>query len=511
MNNQPGEQQDALRPSGLPVISSRTAESAIGGNSRTSGDEEARVGRVLVVDDEDGIRTQLRWGLGDQFQVVVVATTDEARQAVQKERFDAVTLDLGLPPDPNGPSEGLRLLEEFLAHDPAMKIIVLTGNTDRENAVRAVQLGAYDYYLKPVDLAEVSAILQRACRLSRLDREALGVPSASLSAPSAGEIIGETAVMRRIFDTIRRVARTDVTVLISGESGTGKELVARAIHANSPRRKRPFVAINCGAIPENLVESELFGHEKGSFTGAHAQRKGRLETADGGTVFLDEVAELSTPIQVKLLRILQDRQLERVGGRELIPLDVRILAATNRDIKRATQEGRFREDLYYRLAVVNIEIPPLRERIEDMRALATTFLERFSAEYKVRVRKFSPDALAAMHGYSWPGNVRELENRIKRAVIMADGRNIAAADLELAGEAGQQPTLSLKAARNEVERRILVEALQRHQGNISRAARAVQLSRPAFHELLAKHSIRADEFKRVSQELKDSSQPTAQS
>jgi two-component system NtrC family response regulator len=256
------------------------------------------------------------------------------------------------------------------------------------------------------------------------------------------------------------------------------------------------VAINCGAIPENLVESELFGHEKGSFTGAHAQRKGRLETGDGGTVFLDEVAELSGPIQVKLLRILQDRQLERVGGRELIPLDVRILAATNRDIKRATHEGRFREDLYYRLAVVNIEIPPLRERIEDMRALATKFLERFSAEYKVRVRKFSPDALAAMHRYSWPGNVRELENRIRRAVLMAEGRNIVAADLELTGEISHQPTVSLKAARNEVEKRILVEALQRHQGNISRAAKAVQLSRPAFHELLAKHSIRADEFKR---------------
>jgi len=475
------------------AVNTRTTEPS---NNRTPSAEQQPVGRVLIVDDEDGIRTQLRWGLSDRFQVVAVATAEEARQAVQNERFDAVTLDLGLPPDPTGPTEGLRLLEEFLAHDPAMKVMVLTGNTDRENAIRAVQSGAYDYYLKPVDLTEVSTILQRACRLSRLDREALGVPASSLSAQSSGEIIGETAVMRRIFDTIRRVARTDVTVLISGESGTGKELVARAIHANSPRRKRPFVAINCGAIPENLVESELFGHEKGSFTGAHAQRKGRLETADGGTVFLDEVAELSGPIQVKLLRILQDRQLERVGGRELIPLDVRILAATNRDIKRATQEGRFREDLYYRLAVVNIAIPPLRERIEDMHVLAIKFLERFSTEYKVRVRKFSPDALAAMHAYLWPGNVRELENRIKRAVIMAEGRNIGATDLELAGEIGHQPTLSLKAARNEVERRILVEALQRHQGNISRAAKAVQLSRPAFHELLAKHSIRADEFKR---------------
>ncbi len=460
---------------------------------------EQKIGRVLIVDDEDGIRTQLKWGLGDRFEVAVAANGEEARQAIQKERFEAVTLDLGLPPDPNGPSEGLRLLEELLTHDPAMKIVVLTGNSDHENAIRAVQLGAYDFYLKPVDFSELNSILQRACMLSRLDREALGATASTLTASPSAEIIGESAPMRRIFDTVRRVARTDVTVLICGESGTGKELVARAIHRNSPRRNRPFVAINCGAIPENLVESELFGHEKGSFTGAHTQRKGRLETADGGTVFLDEVAELSGPIQVKLLRILQDRQLERVGGRELIPLDVRILAATNRDIKRATQEGRFREDLYYRLAVVNIAIPPLRERIEDMHVLATTFLERFLTEYKVRVRKFSHDALAAMQAYSWPGNVRELENRIKRAVLMAEGRSITAADLELAGEPTQQPTQSLKAARNEVERRVLVEALQRFRGNISRAAQAVQLSRPAFHELLAKHSIRPDEFKRKAQ------------
>jgi two-component system NtrC family response regulator len=431
------------------------------------------LGRILIVDDEEGIRTQLRWGLRGRFEVSIAATAEEARQAVQSGRFDAVTLDLGLPPDPSGPSEGLRLLEEFLSHDPAMKVVVLTGNTDHANAVRAVQLGAYDYYLKPVDLTEISAILERACRLSRLDREALGVPSPTLASPPTAEIIGKSAEMRRIFDTIRRVARTDVTVLISGESGTGKELVARAIHANSPRRNRPFVAINCGAIPENLLESELFGHEKGSFTGAHTQRKGRLETGDGGTVFLDEVVELSGPIQVKLLRVLQERQLERVGGRELIPLDVRILAATNRDLKRVTQEGRFREDLYYRLAVVNIEIPPLRERLEDMHALSTQFLERFSAEYKVRVRKFSPDALAAMHAYAWPGNVRELENRIKRAVIMAEGRNITPGDLELPGDPAQQPTQSLKAARNEVEKRFIVEALQHCRGNISRAAKVV--------------------------------------
>ncbi len=457
--------------------------------------EHPPIGRVLIVDDDEGIRTQVRWGLTGRFEVTLAGTPEAAREALQVGSFDAVTLDLGLPPDPDGPTEGFRLLEEFLAHDPAMKVVVLTGNADHTNAIRAVQLGAYDYYLKPVDVAELAVILQRACHLCLLDREAFGAETAGVAAPPIPEIIGESPAMQRIFDTIRRVARTDVTVLISGESGTGKELVARAIHAKSPRRQRPFVAINCGAIPENLVESELFGHEKGSFTGAHTQRKGRLEMGDGGTVFLDEIAELSTQIQVKLLRVLQERQLERVGGRELIPLDVRVLAATNRDIKRVTMEGKFREDLYYRLVVVSIEIPPLRERLEDLRVLSLRFLERYSAEYKLRVRRFSADALTAMHTYSWPGNVRELENRIKRAVIMAEGRRITAADLELTGEAIQAQPVSLKGARNEVERRVLVDALQRYRGNISRAAKAVQISRPAFHELLAKHGIRADEFK----------------
>jgi two-component system NtrC family response regulator len=387
-------------------------------------------------------------------------------------------------------------LEEFLAIDPAMKVIVLTGNADHANALRAVQLGAYDYYLKPVNLKELRVILERACNLSRLDREAFGDVETGASPPNGEEILGDGPAMRRIFDTIRRVARTDVTVLISGESGTGKELVARAIHAKSPRRHRPFVAINCGAIPENLVESELFGHEKGSFTGAHAQRKGRLEMADGGTVFLDEVAELPPPVQVKLLRVLQERQLEHVGGREVIPLDVRILAATNRDIKRETAEGRFREDLYYRLVVVTIPVPPLRDRLEDLSLLATRFLERFSAEYKVRARPFSAEALTGMRTYPWPGNVRELENRIKRAVIMAQGRRITPADLDLPAGPEPAPPVSLKTARNETERRLLVEALQRYRGNISRAAKAIQISRPAFHELLAKHEIRAEEYKR---------------
>jgi two-component system NtrC family response regulator len=453
------------------------------------------MGRVLIVEDQEGIRTQLRWGLDAHFDVVSVASSEAALQAVTAGRFDAATLDLGLPPDTDGPTEGLRLLEEFLATDPAMKVVVLTGHTDHQSALRAVQLGAFDYYVKPVNLAELRVIVERACYLSRLDREAFGDVETSASAFGNEELLGDGPAMRRIFDTIRRVARTDVTVLISGESGTGKELVARAIHAKSPRRNRPFVAINCGAIPETLVESELFGHEKGSFTGAHTQRKGRLEMADGGTVFLDEVAELPPPVQVKLLRVLQERQVERVGGRELIPLDVRILAATNRDIKRETAEGRFREDLYYRLVVVTIPMPPLRDRLEDLPILATRFLERFSAEYKVRARPFSTEALTVMRAYPWPGNVRELENRIKRAVIMAQGRRLTPTDLDLPATAAQAPPVSLKTARSETERRLLVDALQRYRGNISRAAKAIQVSRPAFHELLAKHGIRAEAYK----------------
>jgi two-component system NtrC family response regulator len=461
----------------------------------TDKDSPTLLGRVLVVEDQEGLRTQLRWGLAEQFDVVMAEAASQAAQALQTQVFDAVTLDLGLPPDPDGPTEGLRFLEDCLAHDPAMKVVVLTGQSDQENALRAVQLGAFDYYLKPVKLDELRVILERACNLARLDREAFKEDTRAQSPPASDEIPGDGPAMRRIFETIRRTARTDVTVLISGESGTGKELVARAIHAKSPRRSRPFVAINCGAIPENLVESELFGHEKGSFTGAHTQRKGRLEMADGGTVFLDEVAELPAPAQVKLLRVLQERQLERVGGRELIPLDVRVLAATNRDITKETAEGRFREDLYYRLVVVTIQTPPLRERLEDLPLLATRFLERFSTEYKIRKKNFSPESLAAMRTYSWPGNVRELENKIKRAVIMAAGRRITPADLDLPDDTGKVAIPSLKAARHDAERRLLVEALQRHRGNISRAAEAIKISRPAFHELLARHDIRAEEYK----------------
>jgi two-component system NtrC family response regulator len=460
-------------------------------------------GRVLIIEDDEAVRTQLRWGLCERFEVWLAEDADAARAAIHSAQFDAVSLDLGLPPDPGSPAEGLRLLEEVVARDPATKVVVLTGAAERQHAVRAVRLGAYDYYEKPVDLRDLGLVLERACRMARLDRDAHAV-AGEPPGPPGSDMIGDGPAMQKVFDTVRRVARTDVTVLISGESGTGKELVARAIHAKSPRRQRPFVAINCGAIPENLVESELFGHEKGTFTGAHAQRKGRLEVADGGTVFLDEVVELPTPVQVKLLRVLQERHLERVGGREIIPLDVRVLAATNRDLRRAIREGRLREDFYYRLAVVRIELPPLRDRLQDLRGLATRLLARFSAEYNQRPRPYSAEALTAMHLHAWPGNIRELENRIKRAVILAEGRRITAADLELDVQ-DVAAGVSLKAARNDAERRVLVEAMQRHQGNISQAARAVQISRPAFHELLAKHGLRARSFKAREAETMESS------
>jgi two-component system NtrC family response regulator len=460
-------------------------------------EERPSLGRVLVVDDEEGISIQLRWGLRRRFTIAAVASSDEARSAMREHSFDAVTLDLGLPPDPNGASEGFRLLEEFLAQQPTLKIVVLTGNADHENALRAVKMGAYDYYLKPLRIADLAVILERACRLSRLDREAVASDIAPLADSPTPAIIGQSPAMLRVFDSIQRVAQTDATVLISGESGTGKELVARAIHAESLRRHRPFVAINCGAIPENLVESELFGHERGSFTGAHAQRKGRLEAADGGTVFLDEVGELSQAIQVKLLRVLQERCLERVGGRELIPLDIRLLAATNRNLRDEVRSGSFREDLYYRLAVVSIDLPPLRGRADDVAVLSQKFLERFTLEYARPPRSLAPEAVARMARYPWPGNVRELENRIRRAVIMAQGPRITSRDLELGGE--ETPAVastSLKTARDEMERRMLVEALRRFRGNITHAARAIQISRPTFHQLLSKHNIRAESFRR---------------
>ncbi len=450
--------------------------------------------RLLIIEDDEDIRTQLTYALQDEYDVSVAGDRTRAAAAVQEAPPEIVTLDLGLPPTPDTAEEGLRALEDILAAAPEAKVIIITGNGDRANAVAAVERGAFDYHLKPVNLDDLKVVLRRATYLRQLERESEEQARQREDSIRFTDILGSTPKMREIFGVIQRVAKTDATVLCEGESGTGKELVARAVHTHSPRKSGPFVAINCGAIPETLLESELFGHERGSFTGAHAQRKGKIEMATGGTLFLDEITEMSLPLQVKLLRFLQEREIERVGGREVIPIDVRVVAATNQSLDEALRGGRFREDLYYRLSVVTIHLPPLRERGEDVVLLANAFLRRNAQALKRKVR-FSPEALEAIVKYQWPGNIRELENKVHRAVIMATSRIIGSADLDLNPSAVIDALPTLREARDQSERRLIVNALVRSRGNISRAARVLDISRPTFHDMLVKHSIDAKEFR----------------
>ena len=450
--------------------------------------------RLLIIEDDEDIRTQLTYALQDEYDVSVAGDRTRAAAAVQEAPPEIVTLDLGLPPTPDTAEEGLRALEDILAAAPDAKVIIITGNGDRANAVTAVERGAFDYHLKPVNLDDLKVVLRRATYLRQLERESEEQARQREESIRFTDILGSTPKMREIFGVIQRVAKTDATVLCEGESGTGKELVARAVHSHSPRRSAPFVAINCGAIPETLLESELFGHERGSFTGAHAQRKGKIEMATGGTLFLDEITEMSLPLQVKLLRFLQQREIERVGGREVIPIDVRVVAATNQSLDEALRGGRFREDLYYRLSVVTIHLPPLRERGEDVVLLANAFLRRNAQALKRKVR-FSPEALEAIVKYQWPGNIRELENKVHRAVIMATSRIISSQDLDLNPSAVIDALPTLREARDQSERRLIVNALVRSRGNISRAARVLDISRPTFHDMLVKHSIDAKEFR----------------
>src|SRR5712691_5429031 len=382
--------------------------------------------RLLIIEDDEDIRTQLTYALQDEYDVSVAGDRTRAAAAVQEAPPEIVTLDLGLPPTPDTAEEGLRALEDILAAAPEAKVIIITGNGDRANAVAAVERGAFDYHLKPVNLDDLKVVLRRATYLRQLERESEEQARQREESIRFTDILGSTPKMREIFGVIQRVAKTDATVLCEGESGTGKELVARAVHQHSPRKSGPFVAINCGAIPETLLESELFGHERGSFTGAHAQRKGKIQMATGGTLFL--------------------REIERVGGREVIPIDVRVVAATNQSLDEALRGGRFREDLYYRLSVVTIHLPPLRERGEDVVLLANAFLRRNAQALKRKVR-FSPEALEAIVKYQWPGNIRELENKVHRAVIMATSRIIGSADLDLNPSAVIDALPTLREAR----------------------------------------------------------------
>jgi two-component system NtrC family response regulator len=446
---------------------------------------EHRRPTVLIVDDDAEIREQLKWALAKEYSVVEAEDRSTAVSLASSARPALVTLDLGLPGDVDGATEGLAALEQILALNRLTKVVVMTGNSDRTNAVKAVQLGAYDYIHKPVQLDVLKVILQRATYLYELDCENQVLQQEERN-ECFGDMLGASPPMQRIFTIVRRVAPSEVPVLITGESGTGKGLVARAIHRYSSRQAGPFVSINCGAIPENLLESELFGHEKGAFTGAYMQRKGRIESADAGVLFLDEIGELPLALQVKLLHVLQEQRIVRVGGREEIAVNARVIAATNRDLSQAIQSAAFREDLFYRLQVVTIVVPPLRDRGEDIVLLANTMLRQYGNELKKKIAGFTPQAIKAIERHDWPGNVRELENRIKRAVVMTEGPRISPEDLEVSTKGGNQ---SLRDARESIEKEFIQRTLAKHRGNISKAAIELGISRPTLHGLLTKYSI----------------------
>jgi two-component system NtrC family response regulator len=442
---------------------------------------------LLLVEDDELIRNQMQWGLTSDYAIHTADTREQALSLAKQLQPSVILLDLGLPPAPREPTEGLKTLQALLSMAPRTKVIVVTGHSERAIALKAVELGAYDYFTKPVDLDELKLLLKRAFQLHDLEAENVALQHEA-AGQGFGSLIGNSPLMHTLYGTIRKVSGSDAAVLIIGESGTGKELVARTIHAHSPRAGQPFVAINCGAIPDNLLESELFGYEKGAFTGATAQRRGRIEFASGGTLFLDEVGELPLALQVKLLRFLQDRKIERVGGRESIQVDVRVIAATNKDLNEAVAAGVFRDDLYYRLRVITVSIPPLRERGHDVMLLAQALLERFASEEKKPIKGFAPEAWDALRVYQWPGNIRELENRVKRAVIMAEGRLVTPVDLELSAPDRQTPTL--RAAKEQTEREMVLAALKKHNGNITRAAAELGLSRQALYEIMVKRAIR---------------------
>jgi two-component system NtrC family response regulator len=444
--------------------------------------------KLLIVDDDEEIRTQMKWALAGDYEIILAEDRAGALAKFKSGQPGATMLDLGLPPNPNSPEEGLAALSDILALDKNAKVIIVSGQGDKENALKAVGAGAYDFLCKPPNLEELKLLLRRCFHVAELEREYAQMQRA-LGADTFEGMLGASAQMQGVFALLRKVAPTSAPVLLLGESGTGKELAALAIHRRSPRKAAPFVAINCNAIPENLLESELFGHEKGAFTGAHAQRKGLIENAEGGTLFLDEIGELPPPIQVKLLRFLQERTFQRVGGRQEIQIDTRVVAATNADLKQLIAEGKFREDLFFRLSVVVILLPPIRDRGDDIRLVATEFLHRFAAQNGRKGLTFAPDTLRAIDHHPWPGNIRELQNRVQRAVIMAEGKRITVEDMELTGAAGALPPATLKEARESVERDLVERALKRNGGKIAPAAAELGISRPTFYELMEKLGI----------------------
>ena len=444
---------------------------------------------ILIVDDDESIRSQMRWALLKDYEIYEAGDHASALELTRKVQPFVVILDLGLPPRPREAEEGLKTLREILIIDHRVKVIIVSGNTDRGNALKAIELGAFDFFTKPPVIDEVRVVITRALRMAELEEENRALQR-RVHSEGLDDILGNSSSMNSVYETIRKVATVDVPVLILGETGTGKELTARAVHRLSDRRDKPFVVINCGAIPETLLESELFGHEKGAFTGASSRRKGRIEYAGGGTLFLDEIGDLSFSLQVKLLRFLQEHIIERIGGREEIQVDVRILAATNIDLKKAIDDGRFREDLYFRLSVVSVNLPPLRERGNDTLLLARAFLQQYSIEFKKNIRGFKDEAVKALSDYNWPGNVRELENRVKRGVVMSDGEWLSPIDLEFTSpDDSSKQILSLHEAREELEKRLINEALLRHGSNVTHAARELDMSRQTLTSMINKYGI----------------------
>lgn len=444
---------------------------------------------LLIVEDDPGLQSQMRWCF-DDYEVTISGDRTDAINQFRRHQPVVVLLDLGLPPDPGGVTEGLATLEQILSMAPTTKVIIVTGDNDRSNAVKAIGLGAYDFYQKPVDPEILALVVDRAYRVNTLEQENQQLLCAQQSMPLEG-IIGTSPQLLRVCQTIEKIAPSDITTLLLGASGTGKELFAQALHALSPRAKGKIIAINCAAIPDNLLESELFGYEKGAFTGATKQTPGKIELADGGTLFLDEIGDLPFELQAKLLRFLQERVIERVGGRVEIPVDVRIICATHQNLAQHIDEGRFREDLYYRISEVSIEIPPLKDREGDPLVLAKAFLDRFNRDFNKTIRGFDKDAISAIESYDWPGNVREIESKLKRAVIMTEGNQITLDDLQLEQSSKEPLPLNLKLVREGAERKAIQRALSHTDNNVSEAAKTLGVTRPTLYSLLEKYGLNA--------------------
>lgn len=444
--------------------------------------------RLLIVEDDPGLQSQLRWSF-EGFEIGLAQDRESALAQLRRLEPAVVTLDLGLPPDPGGVSEGFAVLEEILALAPETKIVVVTGHNDRNNALRAIAMGAYDFYEKPIDPDLLGVTVQRAAKLAFIEHENRRLHLGGSGSPLEG-LIAASPEMLKVCRTVEKLAPTDVSTLLLGESGTGKEVLVKALHSLSDRAEKRLVAINCAAIPENLLESELFGYEKGAFTGATKTTLGKIEVADGGILFLDEVGDLPLSLQAKLLRFLQERVIERIGGRSEIAVDVRVLCATHRDLPDLIQSGAFREDLYYRINEATIVVPPLRERQGDAVLLARAFLDRFAAQLKRPLKGLSPQAVQAIDAYRWPGNVRELENRIKRAVIMADGNQIMPDDLELSGSTSGSEPFNLREVREAAESRAILRALSHTNNNVSKTAEMLGVTRPTLYNLMRKYTIK---------------------